>query len=596
MGIVKSPARVGALRQRVAAPCPVQISPLAVSGIRATEETSKVTDTALSTGISPAAAPQRRALFLGVAAGLVWPLQAWLIASVVAALVEGRTPWPALWIAVPGVALAGLMGELARVLAQRAVQADAETQGLELRRALINHELRRAPGGAREDAAVAASLIAERLDLITLARQRLPLAMWRARILPVVIFALVLTQSWLAALVLIATAPLIPLFQALVGWAAQDASARHLVEAGALNAALIDRLAALEDIRLLGATSRAEAQLQTRSHNLAARAMKVLRIAFLSSTVLELFSMLGIALIAVLTGFTLLGVITFGGWHGGLTPFAGIWILLLTPDFYQPLRDLAQVWHDRASGAAAEGELQGRDGGPDILGTGSPATPLPSGALRWSGLVTEQAGALPDGACAPGALVVLQGSSGAGKSTLLALLAGLTRPEAGEVWLGETRLSDETADALRMQIGWVPQLPRFSAPRLEALFGPEAREDEIMQMLTDLGLGPLIAQLPGGLAAPIGEVGEGVSGGEARRILLARALMARPAILLADEPTSDLDEATGAGVIAALKALADAGSGLVVASHDARLIAAADRVIRVGPDGVGQGGDAEAVS
>ena len=85
--------------------------------------------------------------------------------------------------------------------------------------------------------------------------------------------------------------------------------------------------------------------------------MAVLRIAFLSSTVLELFSALGIALAAVYVGFSLLGTFSFGTYGAPLTVAGGIFILLLVPDFFQPLRELAAAWHDRAAALAVAGEI-----------------------------------------------------------------------------------------------------------------------------------------------------------------------------------------------------------------------------------------------
>merc|ERR1711969_322647 len=126
--------------------------------------------------------------------------------------------------------------------------------------------------------------------------------------------------------------PLIPVFMALVGWAAKEASARQMVEIGDLSDLLVDRLSALADLRLVGAGGPVVSGFAASSEGLRARTMAVLRIAFLSSTVLELFAALGVAMVAVWTGFHLLGVIGWGTWGGALSPAAGIWLLLLAPE------------------------------------------------------------------------------------------------------------------------------------------------------------------------------------------------------------------------------------------------------------------------
>ena len=212
---------------------------------------------------------------------------------------------------------------------------------------------------------------------------------------------------------------------ALVGMAAQDASERQMVEIGALNKLLIDRIAAITDLRLLGAEARSRANLEVKTDDLRTRTMAVLRVAFLSSTVLELFAAIGVAMVAVYVGFSLIGWMKFGTWGGPMTPATGIFLLMIAPEFFQPLRDLAAAWHDRAAALAVAGELDSAETeiakASTMLGHGGPGQPLRNGTLRWSGLKIRPAKgaasiAMPDGAIAPGEAVAITGASGAGKN------------------------------------------------------------------------------------------------------------------------------------------------------------------------------------
>jgi ATP-binding cassette subfamily C protein CydD len=310
--------------------------------------------------------------------------------------------------------------------------------------------------------------------------------------------------------------------------------------------------------------------------------MAVLRVAFLSSTVLELFAAIGVAMVAVYVGFALLGEIGFGAWATPLTLSQGVFLLMLAPEFFQPLRDLAAGWHDKAAAVAVAREVKDleEEAPREILGAGGAAiaVPVPTIALDGLGL-----GALsfPDVQIRPGEAVALTGPSGSGKSTLIALIGGLERPDRGAVRLDGVALTEEGADRWRAQVAWVPQAAQFPAGSLRdgLMLGAAAGTGEaaIAAALQLASAGDVVARLPEGLSTELGETGGGVSGGEARRLMLARAALSGRRVVLADEPTADLDRETAAEVIAALRALADRGATVIVATHDMALAAAMDR-------------------
>lgn len=548
-------------------------------------------DAALTRLAAPAAPALGRAGALSALAELLWAAQAALVALALGGLVSGTGRLSPLAAAAGFLALAALRALLdarAGALAQRAATALVETTRHRLIGAAARQDAR-APSPAPAELA---SLATEKVAMLAPWAARYSPAMTRVRIVPLVLLALTLPFSWAAALVLLVAGPLIPVFMALVGMAARDASERQMAEIGTLNTLLVDRIAAVADLRLLGAEARAGADLAAASDDLRTRTMRVLAVAFLSSTVLELFSALGVAMVAVYVGFALLGELTFGSW-GGLSPEAGIFLLMIAPEFFQPLRDLAAAWHDRASALAVADEIEAAEAAiaasGTLLGQGAPASALPPAPFRWHGLVLSPGPgaallAPPDGAVQPGEALAIAGPSGVGKTTLLAALAGLIRPEAGEIRWGETVLSDSTADAIRAGIGWLPQAPRFiDAPLGEALM--LGRTGDLDAALTAAQAQGIVAALPGGLSARLGDLGGGVSGGEARRLMIARAHAAKASLILADEPTADLDPETAQAVLAGLLALRATGAALIVASHDPAVLAAMDRVLPMTAEG-----------
>ncbi len=534
--------------------------------------------------IAPVDGLLRRAGMLSVAAGLVWPVQAAAIAWAVAGWVGGdadaaRTLTAAGIIAAGGILRAAL-DHRAGALLFRAADATVARE----RRALIGREARAVTGAG---SAAIASLAVQKLPLLQPWITRYHVAMTRVSVLPPVLLVLAFCLSWVVGLTLLVAGPLIPLFMALVGMAAEQASRRQMSEIGTMNEMLMDQLAALSDIRLLGATERAATGFADRAEGLRQRTMAVLRIAFLSSTVLELFSALGVAMVAVFVGFTLLGEIGFGSWGTPLTLAEGLFLLLIAPEFFQPLRDLSAAWHDRAAGFAVVEELEALDAAERVsmIGDGRDAVPLPGAfALRLSGAVAALPGRrvrLPDLEVAVGGIVAVTGPSGAGKSTTLAAIAGLVPLDAGRIAVCGTDLTPDTADAWRARLAFVPQRPHFPDLPLRAWLDPRGTGADPWPALRMADACRIVERLPAGLDTRLGESGGGVSGGEARRLMLARAVMAGGDLILADEPTADLDGATAARIIASLRRIAQAGRAVVVATHDPALIAAADARARV---------------
>jgi len=534
---------------------------------------------------APIKAQLRQAGLLSLAAGLIWPLQAgliaWSISSWVSDLAGAEEVLPAvLAFMFCGLVRAGLDHTAGRLLFEAADQTIAREREILIRREARN------PSHA--GSAAVAALAVQKLPMLQPWITRYSVSMMRLAVLPLVLAALSFWISWAAGLILLIAGPLIPVFMALIGMAAEDAARRQMNEIASMNDMLMDRLSAMLDIRLLGATERAAQDFEDRAEALREKTMAVLRVAFLSSTVLELFSALGVAMIAVFVGFSLLGELNFGTWGTPLTLGYGLFLLLIAPEFFQPMRDLAAAWHDRAAGYAVVSELDALDAADRtaLVGLGARVPPLdgvPSVVL--SAAIAAHPGAsitLPDLLLTSGQALALTGPSGAGKTTTLAAIAGLVPITSGHIEVCGQRLDEQTADAWRARLSYVPQRPHFPDTPLADWLDPDGTGNDPWPALDIANARQIVQRLPDGLQTRLGVMGGGVSGGEARRLMIARAVMSGSDLVLADEPTADLDADAAALLIQALLRLKTEGRGLIVATHDPVLAAAMDSQVSVG--------------
>jgi len=532
---------------------------------------------------------------LQVLASALWIAQAACLAWAVQAIANGRgfdaMAWPA-----AGVLLVGVLRAVLDAAGARRVFAQARKALGQLRAEVVAALAARSPlDRSRPASGLAASALAEQAEAVVPYLVRYQSARWRVRIVPLLILLFVAPLSWVAALVLVFAAPMIPLFMAIVGWRAKAASEAQMLEVGGMNAFLLDRLRGLSTLRALDAIDATALRLRASAQSLRERTMAVLRIAFLSSAVLELFAALGVAMVAVYIGFHLLGQLAgFGAWGHTLSLGEGLFILLLAPAFFEPLRELSAVWHDRAAGEAAldalaqltrgEARVVGAAEAPPGAPASTAATP-PSVRLHGIRLAHgDEAAFLQDFelAVAPGERIALFGASGAGKTAVLSLIAGLVAPGAGRVEIDGVALSAHSAPALRQRMAWMGQKPHVFAASVQAnltLGGTDATREQMAQAVQFAGLGEVTQAA---LGTGLGEGGSGLSGGEVVRLALARmALRSGVDLLLVDEPTAHLDRATAAQVSEALDVLAR-GRTLIVATHDPVLAARMDRVVAFG--------------
>lgn len=525
----------------------------------------------------------RGAVAAGVLSGVAIAAQMGLMAWLVHALLIDDAPALSLWPVMAALLVAVLLRVLAAAVQERLGQLASAKVRQQVRVELSALWARLGP--VRLAALPSASLTnqwVEQVDALDGYYARYLPQQWLALLVPLMLVALVFWLDWLAALFLLLAAPLIPLFMALVGMHAERISQRHVLQAGRMAGQFLDRVRNLTSLQLFGQVGRSIARIEQATQAYRRVTMATLKVAFLSSAVLEFFASVAIAVVAMYIGFGLLGYIDYGP-SPELSLFSGLFILLLAPEFFQPLRSLAQHYHDRAAALAAAdalAELEALDS--------PPAAPqdLPNHAaedgiqlcdvhLSYAGRGEILRGVNLH--IHAGEVLALVGPSGSGKSSLLHGLAGFIQPEAGTI-----RLFGQPPG--QQAVAWMGQRPfliKGSWADNLRLTAPEATPAAMQHALAAVGLSALLAAQPQGLDSPLGEGGRGLSGGQAQRLALARVWLSNAQLVLLDEPTASLDEQSEAEVIDALQTLASIGRTLIIATHHPALMQMANRVVRL---------------
>ncbi len=531
---------------------------------------------------------------LGVAMAVTVVAQAALLAYVIASAAVHRTAL---------AHLAGALAALTGVIVARALLAGAfEASGRvgaarvmsELRGRLAEQLLVRSPIGRADDRSgeLAAAAVQGVDALEAYFAGYLPQLVLAATV-PAAILLWLAPVDAVAAGLLALTIPLLIVFMILVGSGARTRARGRWRALAQLSGHFLDVVRGLPTLRAFRREAAQAQTLERVGERYRLETMRTLRVAFLSALVLELCAMIGTALAAVTIGLQLDG--------GHLALQAGLTVLLLAPELYGPLRMVGQQFHASTDGiAAAERifavldapaattEAAAGAGAPGAEAAGGDRAPDPAvEPLRFENVTF----AYPDRPepvlqgfdleLTPRGTTALVGPSGAGKSTVAALALRLADPTGGRVTCGGGDLREVAPEAWRERVAWVPQRARLFSGTIAqniALAVPGASRERILAAAHDAGLDELLAQLPDGLEARVGEGGRGLSAGQVQRVGLARAFLRAAPLLVLDEPTAHLDADTAAAVGAAIERLT-AGRMTLLVTHDARLVGIADEVV-----------------
>ena len=430
-----------------------------------------------------------------------------------------------------------------------------------------------------------ASMVIEQCDALTGYVSRFYLQRVIVVTTPIMLLVAAATQSWIATLILLLTAPLVPVFMVLIGHATARKSRQQFAAMAQLSGRFLDWLRGTATLQRLDAVGHASQDIDASAEAYRMRTMSVLKIAFLNTAALELLAALSIALLAVYLGFGLIGILP---WQKNTVPVpyqSALFLLLLAPEFYAPLRQLGADYHVKAQAEGAIAELspllafasaEKTKANPFVL-TAAPAIDADN---IWVNHQQRTRLAPLSFAIASGERLAIVGQSGSGKSTLLQIFLGFCAYQ-GDIFIDNQNFNTINSTQFRHQIAYLSQqtmlLPMSIADNLR-LPNPTASDDKLWQILAQVGLKPLIKALPNQLDTQLGERGSGLSGGQQRRLAIAQLLLQDAQLWLLDEPTEHLDSETAAEINGLLQQVTR-GKTVLWVTHDATNLPWLDRQI-----------------
>lgn len=522
---------------------------------------------------------------LGLGQGILMVAQAWLLATLLHGfIIEGSTPeqsitfFITLLLVTLGKAALAYGREVASFKAGSAVRQTIRQLVLTRLSRLGPAYIQRRPAGSW------ASLLLEQIENMQDFFSRYLPQMAIAVFIPVVILVAVFPVNWAAGLILLGTAPLIPIFMILVGVGAADANRRNFQALARLSGHFLDRLKGLRTLQLFMRTQAEGDAIRDASEDFRERTMEVLRLAFLSTAVL-VFAAISVALVAVYFGFSYIDHLNFGSYGVKVTLFTGLFVLFLAPEFYAPLRELGAHYHAKAQAIGAaeqlleflEAEVSEPAAGTAPFHADSPVKVEARGLEVLSAEGKVLVGPI-DFTLEAGSRTALIGVSGAGKSSLVNALLGFA-PYRGELKVNGQELATLDMSQWRLQLGWLSQNPQLFHASLRdnlLLAKPTASDAELEDALKRAQAWEFAMEK--GLDYPVGDQAGGLSVGQAQRLALARTLLKSTQLMVLDEPTASLDRHSERAIMTTIEQVM-AGQTLLMITHRPDQLTKMDKIM-----------------
>ena len=395
-------------------------------------------------------------------------------------------------------------------------------------------------------------------------------------VIPLAILIAVFPIDWQSGLILLITAPMVPFFMILIGHKAQRLNQEHWAKLQRMSSHFLDIIQGLTQLKIFNASRREIAAVKKISDDYGDETMGILKIAFLSSFVLEFLASISIALVAVVLGFRL--------YYGDVDYVFALWVLLLAPEFYLPFRQLGTQYHAKMAGVTAAEDLVEVLSQPQVhysleekftapfsisLVQAEFAYPDRSNALTQVNIEFSSQG-----------LYAVIGESGSGKSTLIDMVLGFVQPDSGQVVVNNQPLTAANRDHWLKHCGWISQQAQvfYGSLAFNIALSDNYQDDLVIEALEKAGLASFVQTLEQGIESEIGEDGAGLSGGQAQRLALARVFYHQPDVLILDEPTSHLDQQTEQIITSSINAYAENHIVIVIA-HRLHTVIDAKKII-----------------
>jgi ATP-binding cassette, subfamily C, bacterial CydD len=394
-------------------------------------------------------------------------------------------------------------------------------------------------------------------------------------ITPLTVLIYLATINWVCALLILLCAPVIPIFMMIIGRGTEVKSREQWENLSTMGSYFFDRLQGITTLHLFNQLRKQSDQVRIFSRAYGRLVMDVLKLAFLSSAVIEFFSAVIIAGCAVFIGLNMIHYIHFGP-EGGTSLKNGLIILLLIPEFFMALKTLGNFYHDRAQALGAVISLQecGFFRGPVLKEEINKGNDKKTSVVSSEAYTDEYQAqpiifkdvnfAYPGGPdlfnsfnlwIRPCEKIKISGANGSGKTTLIELILGWQIPCSGQILIGERPVDEIGETELFKEISLINQQTSIfqGTIRSNILMGRSIPDKDLFcQVLEPVSLISFLERLPEGLDTRVAEDGKSISGGERQKIALARALFKRCPIIILDEPFTHLDPASVASFISIL--------------------------------------------